>query len=78
MGAPATSDVSARVGEEATEAGFCGDKVTDGEGLLGVWDTADGNFFVQVLGMNVVIFRRRLAGSGTEPTTGAGKSCHNS
>ena len=56
-----------------TEAGCCGYRGTDGEGILGVWYTADGCSFVQVLGTNVVVLRRKLAGVGIEPTDGAGK-----
>ena len=55
------------------EAGCCGYVGTDWEGIIGVWDTADGSHFVQLLGMNVVVIRRQLAGSGTETTEGAGK-----
>ena len=62
-----------RVGEEAKEAGFCGDRGTGGEGLLGVWYTADGSSFVQVLGENAVVIQQQLAGGGIEPTEGAGK-----
>ena len=53
--------------------GCCGDGRTDGEGLLGVWDTDDGSSFVQVLETNVVVLRRRLDGGGIETTEGAGK-----
>ena len=45
----------------------------DGEGILGLLDTADGWSFVQVLRANVFFLRRPLAGGGTEPTEGAGK-----
>ena len=45
LGAPNISDVSEQVGEEATEAGCCGNRRTDGEVLLGVWYTADGSLF---------------------------------
>ena len=54
------------------EAGCCGYGGTDGRGLLGIWDTADVSFFVQVLGTNVVVLRQLLAGGGTEPTEGVG------
>ena len=33
-----------------TEDGCLGDRGKDEEGLLGVWDTSDGGYFVQVLG----------------------------
>ena len=56
-----------------TEAGCCGYRGTDGEGILGVWDTSDGSSFVQVLGTNYVVLQRILDGGGTEPTSGAGK-----
>ena len=39
----------------------------DGEDLLGVWDTADNGYLVQVIGVNVVVQQRQLAGGGTEP-----------
>ena len=55
------------------EAGCSGDGGTDGEGLLGVWETYDGSCFVQVLGTNIFVLRRGLAGGGTEPMAGAGK-----
>ena len=56
MGAPHISDVSVRFVEEATEDGCCGDRVFVGEVFLGLWDTADGSYFLQLLGMNVVVF----------------------
>ena len=56
--------MSARVEEEATETGFYGDRVTDREGLLVIWDTAGGSSFVLVLGKNVVVLQQLLAGSG--------------
>ena len=65
--------MSERVGERVTKAGCCGDKGTDGKGLLGVWDTADGSYFVQLLGTNVVVIPRQLNGGGIEPTAGAEK-----
>ena len=55
------------------EAGCCRYIVTDGEGLLGVWYTADNSSFFQVLGTNVVILQQKLAGVKTEPLEGAGK-----
>ena len=45
----------------------------DMEALIGVWYTADGSSFVQVLGANVVVLQLRLASGGTEPTEVAGK-----
>ena len=36
-----------------------------GEGLIGVWDTADGGFFVPVPGANVVVIRQKLSGGDT-------------
>ena len=51
----------------------CGDEGMDGEGLLGVKDTADGSYLVQVLGTNAVLLWRRLDGGGTKPTVGVGK-----
>ena len=42
-------------------------------GLLGIWDTADGSSFIQLLGGKVVILQQKLDSSGTEPTKGAGK-----
>ena len=29
----------------------------DGEGFIGVWDTAEGGSFVQILGANVVVLQ---------------------
>ena len=46
LGATDIINVSTQVIEEATEAGCCGDGVTYGEGLLGVWDTTDVSSFV--------------------------------
>ena len=42
-------------------------------GLLGVWDTADGESLVQVLGADVVDILQRLYSVGTEPTESTGK-----
>ena len=42
-------------------------------GLLGIWDTADGGSFVQVLGANVVVLRQQLYIVGTEPAESTGK-----
>ena len=36
----------------------------DGEGLLGVCDTSDSGYLVQVLGKNVVVLQQQLAGGG--------------
>ena len=44
--------------EEVTEIFFGVDGVNNGEGLLGVWDTADGGIFVLVPGTNVVVLRK--------------------
>ena len=41
-----------------TEDGCLGDRGKDEEGLLGVWDTSDGGYFVQVLGVNNVVLQR--------------------
>ena len=65
--------VPARDGEEAVEAGSQGDRGTDGEGLLGIWDTTYGGYFFQLLGANVVVLRQQLAGGITEPTEAAVK-----
>ena len=65
--------MSVRVGEEATKDGCFWYRVTDGEGLLNVWDTADGSYFIQVTGTNLFSLYQRFAGGGTEPTVGAGK-----
>ena len=56
MGAPHISDVSVQFVEEATEYVCCGDGGFFGEGLIGLWDTADGSSFLQLLGMNFVVF----------------------
>ena len=45
----------------------------DGEGLLFIWDTADGSSLVQVLGTKFVVLQQRLAGGEIESTAGAGK-----
>ena len=37
------------------------------EGILGVCYTADGSYFVQVPGVNVVLLQRQFSGGGTEP-----------
>ena len=58
MGAPDFSNVPAQEGKKVTEAGCLGDGGKDGEGLLGVRDTADGGSFVQVLGANVFVLQR--------------------
>ena len=42
-------------------------------GFLGVWDTAYGSLLVLVLGTNIFVQRRQLAGGGTEPQEGTGK-----
>ena len=73
MGAPDISYVSEWVREEEIEAGCCRYGGTDGKVLLRVWDTSDGSSFVQVLGTNDVVLRRRLAGGGTKPPEEAGK-----
>ena len=46
------------VGEEVIEVGCLGYGGTDGEGLLGLWDTADGSSFVQVFGTKVLFVQR--------------------
>ena len=33
----------------------CRDGGMYGEGLLGVWDTSDGSYFVQAIGTNVFV-----------------------
>ena len=63
-----------RVGEEAVEAGCCEDIETDGEGILGVWDTSYGSYFVQVLGGNSVVLQRKLVGGVKKPMAGTGKA----
>ena len=55
------------------EVGCQGYRRTDGEGLIGVWYTADGRLFVLVPGTNVVVLRRQLASCVTEPLEGAWK-----
>ena len=45
----------------------------DGEGLLFIWDTADGSSLVQVLGTKILVLQQRLAGGEIESTAGAGK-----
>ena len=45
----------------------------DGEVLLGVWDTADRSYVIQVLGTNLVVLQQRLDCGITEPTAGTGK-----
>ena len=65
--------VLAHDGEEETGAGCWGDGETDGEVILGVWDTADGGSFIQVPGAIIVVLQKRLAGGGTETPEGAGK-----
>ena len=60
-------------GEETAEVSCLGDGGTDGEGLLGIWDTTDGGLLVPIPGMNVVVLRQRLDGNGTEPPEVAGK-----
>ena len=69
-GAPEISNVLAQVREEATEAGCCEKRVTGGEGLLVIWDTAVGGYLVQVLGTKCVVLQQQLASSGIEPTAG--------
>ena len=56
-----------------TKAGYRGFGGMDGEGLLGVWDTTDSGYFVQVPGENVVFLQQKLAGGGIEPLESAGK-----
>ena len=56
LGAPYISYVSVPVVEEVMEYGCCGDVGFVGEDLLGLWDTADGSSFLQLLGTNVVVF----------------------
>ena len=73
LGAPNYINVSARDGEEVTEVVCWGDRGMGGEVILVVQDTVDGGSFVQGLGTNIVVLWRRLDGSGTEPTDGAGK-----
>ena len=65
--------MSAQVVEEAIDDGCCGERGTYGEGLLSIWDTADGSSLVQVLGTNVVVLQQRLVSGGTETTSGKGK-----
>ena len=57
-------------GEEATEDDCGGYVGTDGEGLLGVWDTADGSVFVQVTEANVFVLQQQLDNGGTESLKG--------
>ena len=54
-GTPDIRNLSAQVREEATEADCRGDGIMNGEGLLGVWDTADSSYFVQVLRTKFVV-----------------------
>ena len=72
-GEPNISNVLERVGEEVTEDFCCRYRVTDGDALLVVWDTADGSFLVQVFGTNIFILQQQLYGVGTEPTKVSGK-----
>ena len=55
------------------EVGCCRDRGTYGEGLLGIWDAADGGAFIQVLGTHSVIHQHRLDIGGSEYATRSGK-----
>ena len=72
-GAPDIINVFAQVREESTEAGCYRDVVTDGEGLLVIWDTDVGSSLFQVLETEFVVLRRQFAGIEIEPTAGTGK-----
>ena len=50
-----------------------GDGGAYGAVILGLWDTTDGSLFVLVIGTNVVVHLKRLAGGGTGPPEGVGK-----
>ena len=56
-GAPDIRNVLAWFGEEAPETGCGGDRGANGEGILNVWDTANGISFVQVPGKKFVFLR---------------------
>ena len=45
----------------------------DEDDILVIWYIDDGSSFIKLLGENVVVLQRRLAGGGTEPTQEAGK-----
>ena len=53
LGATNFNNVFSQVREEETKAGCYGDRITNGEGLLVIWDTTDGSSLVQVLGTKV-------------------------
>ena len=57
-GATKFNNVLEQVIEEAIEACCYGDGLTDGEGLLIIWDTAVGGSLVQLLGKKIVVLRR--------------------
>ena len=40
----------------------------DEDDILVIWYIDDGSYFIKLLGENVVVLQRRLAGGGTEPT----------
>ena len=58
----------AQVGEEAIEDGFCGNGETNGEGILGLWYTADRSYLVKVIEMKFGLLQQLLDGGGTEST----------
>ena len=68
LGAPNLSDMLEREEEEAMEADYWGDGVMDGEGLIGIWYTADGGSFVKLLRANVLVLKQWLEVSVTEST----------
>ena len=45
----------------------------DEENILGVWDTPDGGFFVQVSRANIAVLRRQPVGGGAELMQGVEK-----
>ena len=44
-----------RDGEEAKDVAGRGDVGSDGEGIIGVWDTVDGGLFIPVLRTNIFV-----------------------
>ena len=48
-----------------TEVGCLGDGVTDGEGLLDIWGTTEGVYFVPVHGTNIFVHRQGCDRDGT-------------
>ena len=74
LGTPDFNNGLEQDGEEAKEVVGWGDKVENGEGILGIWDTANSGLFIPVFGTNLVAHWQRLADGGMECQEGAGKT----